>query len=194
MYPTPYCPYCQAAQPPVTVEEDTKHMLTCPNRQSRLDAADNLRAEVLRRIRKRIEHPNGLTEDVFPPLGIITDNILQRYQQAITAGAARLKKCVALKKLHQNITKPYAHYGVLPQGICQALIELGISKSKAQKLTDKIAIMAQRALVDELNTRKRNILQERNQQRVFKENALPPAANTDEQHELPLAQHDHPPN
>ena len=151
MYPNPNCPHCQAAQPPIHVEEDTRHMLTCPNRQSRLDAANNLRDTIIRKINKHSTKIDpGLPPQVFPPLGIITDTILQQYQDATFAATTRFNKTTALKKLKQNITKPHTKYGVLPLGICQALMELGIPKTKAQKLTNKFAILTQRALVDEL--------------------------------------------
>jgi hypothetical protein len=51
MYPTPNCHFCEKKN--VKIEEDTTHMLNCPNRNSRIEVAEELWNQIWEMIEKK---------------------------------------------------------------------------------------------------------------------------------------------
>jgi ribonuclease HI/exonuclease III len=168
MYPDEDCPFCP------NTPENTLHMITCPNRPSRQDAATKLRDELLHLVlNERIAAKSKSTVPIeaLPLIGVITpDQIVSR--DAVMTPLLRPSNPQKLHALSGLANDPCLalEYGIIPAALPRCLKELGIPKPK--RLARAIATKAQNAIVNELKIRRRNIAATRNQAHLYRIHAL----------------------
>jgi ribonuclease HI/exonuclease III len=165
MYPDEYCPHCPG------IPEDTHHMITCPNRPTRNEAAADLRKELLQLVsneRAAAKTKSTAPLEALPLLGIITPSQTHR-RNAVMASLRHRKD---LKALHALDDDPCLalEYGVIPTALPRCLKELGIPKPK--RLARSIVTKVQNAIVAELKARRRQIAIARNQVQNYRLHAL----------------------
>ncbi len=162
MYPDADCPYCPG------VTEDTRHMITCPNRPTRQVAATALRKELLALVAKERTAPSAAPIEALPLIGVFTsDQVASR--DAIVQPLLNRRRFRGLTSL-ANDPCPALEYGIIPSALPRCLRELGVKKPK--RLARTIATKAQRAIANELKARRKHISTARNQAQLFRTHAL----------------------
>jgi len=185
MYPSPDCHFCEKKN--VKTKENTEHLLTCPNRDSRNETAEKLWNSIWNDIAKHQQNddPNKkkaknkkkpanplLKPDprLLKPFALRNATTLASHEAALAArGGIPLPREIAGLC---GFPDAAAGYALIPSNLSMVLRELWVRAEDAHSLAAEFAKRAQEAVVREYHERCRTIATERDAKGKFAQHVL----------------------
>ncbi len=165
LYPDDKCHAC--TKQGVSIKEDTRHMLECPNRPERNDAARKLWSDVYKLLEKN-QSEQARTRNVrqLKPFALRTQEVLHLHSPG-AGGGRPLAPALASVAAFPDAA---AALGLIPRDLEAALQELGVEK--AGEVADTVAAMVQSIVAADVKARHRVIATERGQKLLFRVHVL----------------------
>ena len=147
--------------------ENTNHMLSCPNRQTRSDISHKLWEEVREAIREA-QPSRAPDPHLLAPFALRTESAPPPPTPAGWEGAtfAQLRKV-------RSFPAEAAQLGLIPSSLKGALRELKVPKPRIDEVAHNVASLVKRAVVEDIRLRARALGEERGLKDLFRAHALP---------------------
>lgn len=165
MYPDANCPSCAQAQPQIITQENTEHLLNCQNRASRTQSAEQLWTQIYQQI-ENAQKDKHISPKILYPFAHATEQQQEDSHEAFNFAQPKQRQSQHIQELRNFSTR--GQYGLIPQALEKALMDLTVPKHLTKELADNIALRIQTSIAEEYNRRCKDIAEQRHQKLKYK--------------------------